>query len=138
MSIPATRDKKHVFWKSYKEKRALYDSEEFNLMTEYIKQSYIEHPFMFEEQNMVNGVRTVKKIRSKFLSREEKNRKKVDYEKMMSNKHYYSYKLTNDLNALLSAFASPALLDEEARRRRYEIPDEKKAELAAHLLIDNF
>lgn len=67
---------------------------------------------MFEEQDMVNGVKTIKKIRSKFLSREEKNRKKVDYEKMMSNKHYYSYKLTNDLNALLSAFASPALLDD--------------------------
>ncbi len=77
---------------------------------------------MFEEQDVVGGVRVVKRIRSKFLSREEKNRKKVDYEKMMSNKHYYSYKLTNDLNNLISAFANPALLEEEARRRRYEIP----------------
>jgi hypothetical protein len=93
---------------------------------------------MFEEQDVVNGARVVRKIRSKFLSREEKNRKKVDYEKMMSNKHYYSYKLTNDLNALIAVFAAPSLLDEEARRRRYEIPEEKKAELAAHLVIDNF
>jgi hypothetical protein len=33
MSIPAVRARGHPFWRSYKEKRALYESEEFSLMT---------------------------------------------------------------------------------------------------------
>ena len=81
-------------------------------MTEYIKQSYIEHPFMFEELQIINGSILTKRIRSKFLSREEKNRKKVDYDKTMSHKNYFSYKLTNDLNNILHAFISPSAVDD--------------------------
>jgi hypothetical protein len=48
MSITAVRMRSHPFWRTYKEKRSIYESDDFNLLTEYIKQSYIENPFMFE------------------------------------------------------------------------------------------
>jgi hypothetical protein len=84
--------------------------DEFNLLTEYIKQSYIEHPFMFDEVQEINGNRVLRKIRSRFLTREEKNKKRADYEKIMSNKQYYSYKLTSDLSNILQAFTSSNLV----------------------------
>jgi hypothetical protein len=61
---------------------------------------------------MVNGVKVLKKIRSRFLTREEKNKKKTDYDKMMSNKNYYSYRLTNDFTNMLHAFTSPSAVDD--------------------------
>ena len=53
----------------------------------------------------------IKKIRFKFLSTDEKKKKKSDYNKMISNKHYYEYKLVRDIVNILSVYVSGNLLD---------------------------
>lgn len=41
---------------------------------------------------------------------------------MISNKHYYEYKLVRDIMNILSVYVSCNLLDYESKRRRFEIP----------------
>jgi hypothetical protein len=61
----------HHFWKTYKDKRATLGQEDQILLLEYVKQSFIEFPDMFDEA--VND--PPRRIRSKFLSRDEKSKK---------------------------------------------------------------
>ena len=61
----------HSFWKAFKDKRASLGQEEQILLLEYVKQSFIEFPEMFDES--LNE--PPRRIRSKFLSRDEKSKK---------------------------------------------------------------
>ena len=61
----------HSCWKAFKDKRASLGQEEQILLLEYVKQSFIEFPEMFDE-----GLNEPpRRIRSKFLSRDEKSKK---------------------------------------------------------------
>ena len=66
---------------------------------------------MFDEVQEIDGRRDIKKIRSNFLKKEEKVKKKAEYEKMMSNKQFLAYKLTNDLCNLLQNYIPPSLIE---------------------------
>lgn len=93
---------------------------------------------MFDEVQEIDGKKEIKKIRSRFLKKEEKVKKKAEYEKMMFNKQFLAYKLTNDLCNILQYYIPNALILYEYKRSKYEIPERKKLELSTHLIIDNF
>lgn len=65
---------------------------------------------MFDEVQESDGRKELKKIRSRFLKKEEKAKKKAEYEKMMLNKQFLAYKLTTDLCNVLQNYIPNTLI----------------------------
>jgi hypothetical protein len=71
-------------------------------------------------------VRQIKRIRSRFLSREEKIKKKNTYEKIIQMKNYHSTKLTADFSSTLTFVSTTDQINSESEKRKLSISAAKQ------------
>ena len=125
----------HHYWKVAKDKENMVEKEKVIEMLGFIKQSYIEYPFMFDEQQFQPQV---KKVRWKVPTQEEKTKKKRNFDTSMKSFIYYSHRFTHNISKTLDLFAPPALVRNESDRKIEELSDSEKEELANKIVVLRF
>ena len=87
LNLQERRNLAHPFWKLDKPKRNPYDSPEFSFLSEYVRASFVEYPEMFDREKL-KDLKPGKRIRSRELSREEKNTKHLTFKNQLDSMNY--------------------------------------------------
>lgn len=101
----------HPFWSNSNNSKVKkvnhYESSKFYLLTEYIKHSFIEYPQMFDESVSERNL----EVRSKFLSREEKAKKYLQWKKKQDDLNFESKLFNKEIYSILEIFYPKKTID---------------------------
>ena len=79
-----------------------------------------------------------RRIRSKFLSREEKNKKYLVFKNNQDSLNYCSQPLNREIYNILEIFYPKSAIDQEIKLVKKELDEKKVAELSTHLAVDKY
>ena len=79
-----------------------------------------------------------KRIRSKFLSRDEKNKKYLIFKSNQDSLNYCSQVLNKEIYNIMEIYYPKSTIEQEIKMIKKELDERKVAELSTHLAVDRY